>query len=46
VLINVGSLRDEAVANRLRDDIAALREQGRNLADEVLSIVEERTGLR
>jgi len=46
VLINVGSLRDEAVANRLRDDIAALREQGRNLADEVLSIVEERMGLR
>lgn len=45
VLINVGSLADETVAGALRDEVERLRQRGRDLADEVLAAVRERTGL-
>lgn len=45
VLVNVRRLEDQAVAQTLRQEIAALRERGRALAAEVLEAAMERAGL-
>lgn len=45
VLVNVRGLEDQAVAQTLRQEIAALRERGRALAAEVLEAAMERAGL-
>ncbi len=45
VLINVQGLEDQATAQTLRQEVSALREQGRALAAEVLAAAMERAGL-
>jgi glutamate formiminotransferase/formiminotetrahydrofolate cyclodeaminase len=45
VLINVQSIEDETISSRLREDIHALRTQGRALVGEILAMVESRAGL-
>ena len=45
VLVNLQDLANETVANDLRAQITAVRETGRQLAEEVLAVVKERTGL-
>ncbi len=46
VLVNVQGLEDRAAAQALREEVVALREQGRALSAEVLAAVAERSGLK
>ncbi len=45
VLINVQSIEDASTTAQLREEINALRDQGRRVVSEILAVVESRAGL-